>query len=268
LIYRKYWLPEVLGLVGLALVATIPFWLSTIDLTVASWFYSNSDGSNAWPLKNLAIYRFFFWLAPWLTVALGLTGLVVLGVGIVQTQRVRFRLYGLYIFLAVVVGPGLVVNALFKENWERPRPRQVEVFGGEELYVPPLGLGQVGNSFPCGHCSIAFALAAFYLIWRRRYPNVAIAVLTMSIVLGSLMGIARISAGGHFLSDILWSAVLTWTSLLLLYWPVMQIPWREDRSEQGLAGSKLNISITAKVMLIALMALIALAGVVFTWQMY
>ena len=266
--YRKYWLPEVVGLVGLGLVATVPFWLSSIDLTVANWFYSNSDGSNAWPLKNVAIYRFFFWLAPWLTVVLGLTGLVILGVGIVQTQRFRFRLYGLYIFLAVVVGPGLVVNALFKDNWERPRPRQVEVFGGDQPYVPPLGLGEVGNSFPCGHCSVAFALAAFYLLWRRRYPTVAIAALNVSIALGCLMGLARISAGGHFLSDILWSAALTWSTLLLLYWPVMRIPWREERLEQEMSRSESNMSITAKVASIVLISLIAFAGVVFTWKMY
>ena len=263
--YRKYWLPEILSLLALGLISTVPFWLSPLDLTVASWFYLDTNSSNSWPLKDLGMFRFLFWLAPWLTVALGLTGLLVLTIGILQNRRFRFRIYGLYIFLAVVVGPGLVVNALFKDHWDRPRPREVQVFGGEELYVPPLVPGQVGNSFPCGHCSVAFAFAAFYFIFRRRYPGRAITALLISIILGSLMGAARIAAGGHFLSDVLWSAVLTWSTLFFLYWLIMQIPLREDRVKHDLSRPQPKFVTTAKVLLIIL---VAVTGVVFTWRMY
>ena len=263
--YRRYWLPEITGLVVVALLATLPFWWSSLDLTVASWFFDSAERSNPWFLGKLGLWRFFFWVAPWLTVVLGLLGLGVLAIGIVQHEKVRFRIYGLFLFLAVVIGPGLVINAAFKDHWDRPRPRDVQAFGGEELYVPPLMIGQSGNSFPCGHCSVAFAWGAFYLLWRRRHPARAGAALVASIVVGSLMGVARMVAGGHFLSDVLWSAVLTWSTLLLLYWPIMRIPWREDEPERYPSSPDPRSVAFFKLTLIALAAT---AGILFTFRLY
>ena len=265
MIYIKYWLPELIGLIVLSLISTIPFWLYPIDITVANLFFVDDHSLGSWPLERFSIFRFLFWLAPWLTVFLGLVGLSVLSIGILMTKGKRLRLYGMFIFISVVVGPGLVVNALFKDNWDRPRPRAVQIFGGEEQYVPPLMPGQKGNSFPCGHCSVAFSIAIFYLIWRRRYPKRAVFALSISIVLGALMGITRIAAGGHFLSDVLWSAVLTWFVLILLYWSIMRIPWREDAIGIDSTGTTSKVITSVKLTLIALVAII---GVVFTWRMY
>jgi membrane-associated PAP2 superfamily phosphatase len=263
--YRRYWLPEIIGVGVVFLLATLPFWSSPVDITVAGWFYDQAEYSNPWFLGTAGFSRFFFWVAPWLTVALGLLGLWLLAVGIVRDANYRFRLYGLFLFLAVIIGPGLVINAAFKDHWDRPRPRDVQVFGGEELYVPPLALGESGNSFPCGHCSSAFAWGGLYLIWRRRHPARAGVALAASIIVGVLMGVARMAAGGHFLSDVLWSAVLVWSTLLFLYWIIMRIPWREDDparypslpNPRGVSFFKL-----------ALIALIAAAGVLFTFRLY
>jgi membrane-associated PAP2 superfamily phosphatase len=263
--YRRYWLPEIIGLVVVILFATLPFWWSPLDLTVASWFYRPTDNSNPWFLGELGIWRFFFWVAPWLTVAFGLLGLSVLAIGIAQRENIRFRVIGLFLFLAVVIGPGLVVNAVFKDNWDRPRPRDIQAFGGEELYTPPLKLGESGNSFPCGHCSVAFTCGAFYLLWRRRHPGRASTMLVASVILGLLMGVARMAAGGHFLSDVLWSAVLIWATLLLLYWPVMRIPWREDEPERYPPSPDPRSVAYFKLILIGLAAI---AGIVFTWDLY
>ena len=263
--YRRYWLPEIIGLVVVTLLATLPFWWSSLDLTVAGWFYRSVGRSNPWFLGALGLWQFFFWAAPWLTIVLGLLGLWVLAIGIVHHANVRFRVYGAFLFLAVMIGPGLVINAAFKDHWDRPRPRDVQAFGGEEVYVPPLMPGQSGNSFPCGHCSVAFAWGAFYLLWRRRHPAWAGAALAASIVVGSLMGVARMAAGGHFLSDVLWSAVLTWSTLLLLYWPIMRIPWREDEPERYPSSPDPRSVAFFKL---ALIALAATAGVLFTFRLY
>ena len=265
MINSRYWLPEVIGLCILGLASTLPFWWGTLDLTVASWFYMMPGVSTPWPLNELPIWRFLFWAAPWLTVVLGLTGLLILSVGILHRQRFRLRIYGMYIFLSVVVGPGLVVNAIFKDHWDRPRPREVQAFGGEEIYVSPLIPGERGNSFPCGHCSVGFAWAAFYLIWRRQYPIRATAALLASIILGSLMGVARWTAGGHFLSDVLWSAILTWSTLMLLYWPIMRVPWREVESRLGHSAPEEKTRTVAKLTLILL---VAVTGVASTWWVY
>jgi membrane-associated PAP2 superfamily phosphatase len=264
-IYRRYWLPEIICLAVVALLATLPFWWSSLDLTVASWFYHSEGFSNSWFLRELGLWRFFFWVAPWFTITLGLLGLLTLAIGILQRENIRLRVYGMFLFLVVMIGPGLVINAGFKDNWDRPRPRDVQAFGGEELYVPPLMIGQSGNSFPCGHCSVAFAWGAFYLLWRRRHPARAGAALVASIVVGSLMGVARMAAGGHFLSDVLWSAVLTWSTMLLLYWPIMRIPWREDEPERYPSSPDPRSVAFFKLTLIALAAT---AGILFTFRLY
>jgi membrane-associated PAP2 superfamily phosphatase len=263
--YRRYWLPETIGLVALALLATLPFWWSSLDLTIAGWFYRSAERSNSWLLGEMGIWRFFFFAAPWLTIVLGLLGLATLAIGILRHEKIRFRVYGMFLFLTVIIGPGLVINAVFKDHFDRPRPRDVQAFGGEELYVPPLMPGQSGNSFPCGHCSVAFAWGAFYLLWRRRHPARAGTVLVASIIVGLLMGVARMAAGGHFLSDVLWSAVLTWSTLLLLYWSIMRIPWREDQPELYLSSPDPRSVAFFKL---ALITLVAIAGVLFTFRQY
>jgi membrane-associated PAP2 superfamily phosphatase len=263
--YRRYWLPEIIGLFALALLATLPFWWSPLDLTVTGWFYHSEGHPNSWFLGDKGLWRFFFWVAPWLTIVLGLLGLFALAIGILQHKNIRLRVYGMFLFLAVTIGPGLVINAAFKDHWDRPRPRDVLAFGGEEPYVPPLMLGQSGNSFPCGHCSVGFAWGVFYLLWRRRHPARAGVALVASIVVGSLMGVARMAAGGHFLSDVLWSAVLTWSILMLLYWPIMRIPWREDEPERYPSSPDTRNVASFKL---ALIALVATTGVLFTFYQY
>jgi len=263
--YRRYWLPEIISLVVVALLATLPFWWSSLDLTVSGWFYNPEGLSNSWFLRDQGLWRFFFWVAPWITIVLGLLGLATLAIGILQREKIRLRVYGMFLFLVVIIGPGLVINAGFKDHWDRPRPRDVQAFGGAESYVPPLMIGQSGNSFPCGHCSVAFAWGAFYLLWRRRHPARAGAALGTSIVIGSLMGVSRIAAGGHFLSDVLWSAVLTWSTLLLLYWPIMRIPWREDEPERYSSSPDPRSVAFFKLTLIALAAA---GGILFTFRLY
>ena len=131
--------------------------------------------------------------------------------------------------------------------------------------MPPLVFGSSGNSFPCGHCSIAFVFSAFYLLWRRRHPVWAWGMLSGSTVLGLSIGMSRMAAGGHFLSDVLWSAVLTWMVLLVLYWLVMKIPWREDDSEQYLVSRDTDATKLVKLALVGA----ATAGMLyFVWLLY
>lgn len=49
-----------------------------------------------------------------------------------------------------------------------------------------------------------------------------------SLGFGLLMGIGRIADGGHFLSDVVWSALITWSVGFWLYYFALKIPARED----------------------------------------
>jgi membrane-associated phospholipid phosphatase len=168
-----------------------------------------------------------------------MTGLLLLGClfSLILAQfkeRFRkYRIYAIFIFLTVSLGPGLLVNGVLKPNWGRPRPRVVTELGGlqeyREFYKPAMGLP--GQSFPCGHCSVGFSYALFWLIFRRRNKWVATSFLLSAIIIGSLMGIGRMADGGHFLSDVVWAALISWFTSFILYYFVLNIPAIEDQTQ-------------------------------------
>ncbi|MEF3192734.1 MAG: phosphatase PAP2 family protein, partial [Halothiobacillaceae bacterium] len=95
--------------------------------------------------------------------------------------------------------------------------------------TPPLQLGSAdeGKSFPCGHCSVGFALASLWLVLRRWRPVLSWAALGVAVALGASMGYARIAAGGHYLSDVLWAAWISLFAAWLSYYVILRIPARE-----------------------------------------
>ncbi|SEH49287.1 phosphatase PAP2 family protein [Magnetospirillum fulvum] len=113
-----------------------------------------------------------------------------------------------YLLACLALGPGLAVNVVLKDNWGRPRPSTIAEFSGPKTYVRPFVLSDQCNdncSFSSGHAALGFWAVAFALLAppRRRQLSVAAALL-----FGSLVGLARIAQGGHFLSDVLVSGLL------------------------------------------------------------
>jgi len=82
-----------------------------------------------------------------------------------------WRVNGAFLILSVVIGPGLIINAVFKDHWDRPRPRDVVEFGGMLQCTPAPLRGESGESFPCGHCSVGFLFASGWWLWKRRRPG-------------------------------------------------------------------------------------------------
>lgn len=117
-----------------------------------------------------------------------------------------------YLALVLAVGPGLVANAILKDHWGRPRPRDVVEFGGRHAYEPVWvrDVSSTGKSFPCGHATMGFFFFSYYFIHRRRNAQLAWAGLWGGLVLGWLIGLARAVQGGHFLTDTWWAMGLMW----------------------------------------------------------
>lgn len=118
----------------------------------------------------------------------------------------------LYLALVLAVGPGLLANAVLKDHWGRPRPRDVVEYGGRYAYEPPLTRDPAsdGKSFPCGHATMGFFFFAHYFIHRRRNPMLAWSAFVGAMVLGWALGVARSMQGGHFVSDTWWAMGLMW----------------------------------------------------------
>jgi lipid A 4'-phosphatase len=119
-------------------------------------------------------------------------------------------------YLSLAIGPGLLVNTLFKENWGRARPYQV-IRDGHPFSLPwqPHFNRPADNSFPSGHVSIGAFIGIPFLVARRRKLGVALCVLGFVSV-----GIVRWLQGGHYFSDIILAAIIVWLSTLLIIYVV------------------------------------------------
>ncbi|MEM7010504.1 MAG: phosphatase PAP2 family protein [Verrucomicrobiota bacterium] len=194
-----------LGLtLGGLLLLTIPFWIWPIDVNVQSGFYDSDAG---WKFKESqpwdALYN--FGVIPALILSIG--SIVVLLLGLWKPRFARWRMISTYFVLCMIVGPGLLVNVIFKDQWGRPRPRDVAQFDGDYAYEKVLeyDASSPGKSFPCGHCTMGFYFFAVALTLGQR-RRLAFAAAGGATVFGGLIGVARIVQGGHFLSDVIWGA--------------------------------------------------------------
>ena len=214
--HNKY---NLLLLLLLITAHTSVFWFSDVDIQAANFFYFPEE-SNVWRLGEHPIWKFFYQLGPIITISVAVSALVVILLSTIKISWGLYRIQAAFILFSFLLGPGLIVNTLFKDNWGRPRPIHIEQFKGTEQYVPPLKYNAQGDgkSFPSGHSSLGFAFIAFWFLWRKRKPLWAKAALGFSLLLGSLLGIARMAAGGHFLSDVFWSLWIPLLSSIALYY--------------------------------------------------
>jgi membrane-associated PAP2 superfamily phosphatase len=213
-------------LVGIAAALTLIFALTPLDIAAARLFYS-ARAVNHWPLAARFPWRLLYQASTWITTSVVLIGLGAMALAALR-RRALWRRYAVFLLLSVVIGPGLLINVVFKDHWDRPRPRDIVEFGGPLHYtVAPLR-GEAGASFPCGHCSVGFLYALGWWIWRRRRPHLAMASAALGAAAGLALGLGRMAAGGHFLSDVLWSALIALGIAHLLFHYVLRIPaWEE-----------------------------------------
>lgn len=228
--YRRYWLPELIVLLALSIVAIVLFAATGLDMETMRPFY-HPDHEDPWSNKEQPIWSLFYRSAPWITASLAVAGVALFVLGVIRERSRRLRWYGVFVLLCVTLGPGLIINLVLKDHWGRPRPRQMVEFGGQYEYVQPFvpaPFNAPRKSFPCGHCSVGYLYAAGWWLWRRNRPRWAAASLAGGVTLGTLLGIGRMAAGAHFLSDAVWSALIAYIVAHGLYYYVLRIPARED----------------------------------------
>lgn len=193
--------PLLFGLVASGFIV-----LSELDMDLATRAWEAGNGT--WLGKShpatMALYHYGTWPALALAIA-GLAGAIYGGV----KRHRRAVTIGLFFAVSMVLGPGLIVNTMFKNHFGRPRPIQVTEFGGP-LEVIPLGqpgIAGKGKSFPSGHASMGFFLGLPAFLFLRRHRGWCVGFFALGVVAGGVMGLARILQGAHWLSDILWSGL-------------------------------------------------------------
>lgn len=206
---------ELIILLILICVTTPVFWLSDLDQRVAALFYRPDNGANVWPLQHGWLWDNLFRYATVFTVVIAVGAMLIALSGYVFPKLMPLRRPAIYIVLVIALGPGLVINLIFKDHWARPRPLHTSEFGGQYVYVPPLKIGNTPDkSFPCGHCSVGFMFFMLYFLSRKRKAF----YFTLTMLFSLVMALTRMMAGGHFLSDILWSGYLVFFVAWLVYY--------------------------------------------------
>lgn len=199
---RYYWILPLLVL----LLGTVAIVWSGTDIAVESFFFRK--GTEHWPVGQFAPFAFAYHFGEYFGLLPALTGVVILLAGLRIPRFAKWRRASLFLILVLFVGPGLLVNATFKEHWHRPRPRQIEQFGGDYQFQHPLVMGDsLGSckSFPSGHASMGFIFLSPYFIFLAHNRRKALLWLYGGLACGLFVGAARMAQGAHWPSDILWA---------------------------------------------------------------
>ncbi len=114
---------------------------------------------------------------------------------------------GLFLLVALLIGPVLIANVGLKDHWGRARPREVTEFGGTAKFTPVLEphfeRGHSNGSFVSGDGAFGFFLPTLaYIAPRPRSRR----VFWGGMIAGCAFGLARIIMGAHFFSDVIYAA--------------------------------------------------------------
>lgn len=197
--------------------------MTNLDLIIAKYFFDPCQQQN---LKGFAqfwnlLYRF----GPTLVyTSLGLAVCIfVLGFFKKLKGLKGYRIRALFVILLIAIGPGIIVNIILKGHWKRPRPIECSEFNGayqfEKILTPNWNNIKACRSFPSGHASGAFFMFFPFFLYRAfRKRKKAVLWLLIGLVYGGLMSVARMTQGGHFLSDCLWAGGIVYLVAVILYY--------------------------------------------------
>jgi lipid A 4'-phosphatase len=217
------------GILTLCAGAIFAAW-PNIDLSLANWFYANGEFYGQGTAAR--IFRKFFFYLPVAILAILVAAWVFRRLTLNWKPSNWLAKYSpstrglLFSVFTLALGPGLVVNLGLKEHWNRPRPVQVQEFGGSAQFKPwwrTDGACQRNCSFVSGEVSGGFWLVAPASLAPPPVRTLAVAG---ALVVGTLTAVGRVAFGGHFLSDVVFAALLTMLICQGLYFAMFIRPRR------------------------------------------
>ena len=137
-------------------------------------------------------------------------------------QKSKLQIVSIYLLLALLLGPGVLVNTLFKSEWGRARPVQITEFGGDKPYTAPFRPAnncETNCSFVSGHAALGFYFISLAWIFNRRRW------LALGIGIGAVVGFGRMLQGGHFFSDVIFAFWSVYITCAVLGW-LLKMPER------------------------------------------
>ena len=200
---------SIVTLACLAMFAAAP----ELDLIVAGHFFEAGQFIGRGPAGEWT--RRFFYDAPYALLA-------VMLLAFVGRLRGRFRRGPdgraiLFVIASLALGPGLLVNGVLKETSHRPRPEQTTEFGGPWRFRPYEtfdGACARNCSFVSGEVATSAWTLAPALLAPPAFRPFAIGA---ALLFTAATALLRMAFGGHYLSDVLLAALLTFLIVLTFY---------------------------------------------------
>jgi membrane-associated PAP2 superfamily phosphatase len=135
----------------------------------------------------------------------------------------------LFLVGALVLGPGLLVNVVLKDHWDRPRP--THVFRENMPYVnwwDPRGSCERNCSFVSGEVASAAWMFAPAMLAP---PAFRVAAFAGAALFTAVISFSRMAAGGHFFTDTVFAALLM--TLLLVAMHRLIFRWRRPAADKA-----------------------------------
>ncbi|OUU80594.1 MAG: hypothetical protein CBC38_01030 [Gammaproteobacteria bacterium TMED78] len=187
--------------------------LYNLDLQVSSYFW---DPLASFSFKDTFLEFIIYESINWAVIVTLFFSIAFLSYSKITNKFIQYKVVTKSYLMALIISPGIIVNALLKSNWGRPRPIQTIDFNGRYQYQEFFehNLGGFGNSFSSGHASVPLIFIIFGLYFINK-KNISIGriIIYFSIVWYVATSMARIMAGGHFLSDVLWSGYISYLTV-------------------------------------------------------
>ena len=212
-----------LGAAVIAAAGLLLMELTPLDRLVSDWFFDAA--TRTFPLRH--DFWFDVVLYHWGKKFVICIAIIVLATWLLSffVRRLRpWRRFLLFLTLAMSLAPGVVVA--LKSSNHRSCPWDLDIYGGVAPYLSlveaftspfPAGVAHT-HCFPAGHAAAGFCLLAFYFVGRAiQHPGLARAGLWTGTVAGLLLGAGRVAQGAHFVSHNLWTGVICWTVMVVLY---------------------------------------------------
>ncbi|WP_156510393.1 phosphatase PAP2 family protein [Labrenzia sp. OB1] len=187
-----------------------------VDFLASGLFYSATSGFSA---QNDPFLRDVRHLGPFLVRLIAIVCLAVLLIKLLAPGRPPLLPLRMPVFLlsTLIMGPGVLVNLILKNNWGRPRPRSVEEFGGDLPFQPVWKITDSCDrncSFVSGEASAGMWLVSIVFLVPASWRKPALAFI---LPLCLILSVNRVAFGGHFLSDTLISWGVTLLVILLIH---------------------------------------------------
>jgi lipid A 4'-phosphatase len=205
------------GLAAFVLTSLFFYLFPSVDLWASNLFYDAQNGFylNETPLVQIT-YDIFKHMPKLL-----LPGMFVFLLLSAKSVYCKIRRHlCLFALVTLLVGPGIIVHNVFKDSWDRARPRDVVEFGGDKVFTQAWVISDQCDrncSFVSGHAAMGFYFMILgWLLGSRKWFYIGIAI-------GAAVGMIRVVQGGHFLSDsILAGFMVYWTIWVFAKW--MRVP--------------------------------------------